>query len=209
MTKENLQRPRTAKELREFLDQTFEAIRQDKNARNSARARKGLYKPLIEELWPLSWYFENKYRDHPDYRLKLQLGNQGFDAIVLDEQGEEIERMEATWPIDGHKHAETVRLLNEKGHAPSEVYNDPLVKLREVFEHTLRGAKKKAIRDYKMIKGHSSLVLVVDPVPYYHPEISEHRSEVERFVTDLSAIEYQVDEVVLLLPSSREVMKIK
>jgi hypothetical protein len=208
VTKENIQCSRTARELREFLDHTFDAVRQDKSARENARSRKGLYKRLIEELWPLSLYFEKKYGGS-DCRLKLQIGNQGFDALVLDEQGAEIERIEVSWPIDGHKHAETVRLLNERGHGPFEIYKDPCEKLRELFQRTLEGAKKKAVRDYKTVKGRSSLVLVVDPIPYYHPEIYEHRMEVDKLVTELSTINYQVDDVILLFPSSKEVVKVK
>lgn len=207
LTQAELERPRTTKELREFLDQTFDAIRQDKNARKNARARKGLYKRLIEELWPLSWYFQNKYPD-PGYRLKLQLGNQGFDAVVLDDQDTEIERMEASWPIDGNKHVATVRLLNETGCGPSEIYDDHLYKLRQVFQQTIGGAKKKAVRNYT-VKGHSSLVIIVDPFPYYHADIPEHRAEVEGLVKHLSNIEYLVDEVVVLLSPTWEVMKIK
>src|SRR3989344_2833524 len=207
VTQENLQQPRTVEELREFLVKTFNTIRQDKSARKNARARKGLYKRLIEELWPLSWYFEKKYSGS-GYRIQHQLGNQGFDAIVLDEHGAEVERLEVSWPIDGHKHAETVRLLNERGHGPSEIYDDPREKLRELFKYTLDGAKKKAIRDYKTIKGRSSLVLVVDPVPYYHPEIPEHQEEVEELVADLSIIQYRVDEVFLVFPSLQEVIQV-
>src|SRR5438094_7640286 len=139
VTEEDLQRPRTTRELQGFLHQTFAAIGADPEARKAARARKGLYKKLIEELWPLSWYFAAKYAD-TDCKLMLRVGNQGFDAVVLGTEGTPVEWMEVCWPIDGQKHAAVVRLLNERGYGPVEVYDAHLEKLREVFVRTVKGA---------------------------------------------------------------------
>lgn len=207
VTEEDLEKPRTAKELSSYLEKLFAAIRRDQSARQSARARKGLYKPLIEELWPISWYFASKYAGSL-FRLKLELGNQGFDAVVLDESATPVEWIEASWPIDGHKHAETVRLLNERGHGPVEVYNNPINKLKEVFQFTLAGAQKKAVRDYHF-EGHSTLALVVDLLPYYHADDPAHRYEVDQLVEKLSQLEYRVSDVVLLLAHSREVLNVR
>lgn len=207
ITEEELQTPRTANELSSYLNKLFAAIKEDQAARQAARARRGLYKPLIEELWPISWYFQRKYADH-HFRLKLELGNQGFDAVILDEQSSPVEWVEASWPIDGHKHAQIVRLLNERGYGPSEVYDDPTEKLREVFRLTVAGAQKKAVRDYRF-DGHSTLVLVTDLAPYYHEDDPEHHREIDGLVEQLSRLEYRVADVVLLLAHSGEVIDVR
>lgn len=206
ITREELQRPRTVGELRDFLNGTFAAIKADPAACSVARERKGLYKPLIEELWPLSWYFAAKYAG-TDCKLMLKVGNQGFDAVVM--QGEDsVEWMEVCWPIDGQRRAEVVRLLNERGHGPIEVYDNPLERLREVFARTIAGAQKKAVRDYRA-EGHSSLALVVDLLPYYHADIPAHREEVRALAAELGDLQYKVEQVALLLSPSQEVIMIK
>jgi hypothetical protein len=204
-TQEDLQLPRSVSELNEFLAMIFEKIQLDNEVKKMARERRGLYKPLIEELWPLSNYFRKTYFEE-GYRLAPQIGNQGFDAIIRDAQGTQVEQIEVSWPIDGHKHAEVVRLLNEKGRGPIEVF-DPLQKLEELFRLVLSGAQKKAARDYKT-QGLSSLVLVVSLFPYFFQDIPEHQMAFKNFVRNLSGIKYQVDKVVLLISTSWEVITI-
>ncbi|MFZ5564094.1 MAG: hypothetical protein ACOZBW_08565 [Thermodesulfobacteriota bacterium] len=207
ITKEELQTPRTVEELSIYLDELFAEIREDQAARQAARAGKGLYKPLMEELWPISWYFTRKYAGS-FFRLKLELGNQGFDAVVLDEHACPVEWVEVSWPMDGHKHAGIVRLLNERGRGPIEVYDNPIEKLREVFEFTIAGAQKKAIRDYNF-KRPSTLALVVDLLPYYRADVPEHHRAVMQLIKRLSQLEYRVSKVVLLLAHSQEVFDVR
>ena len=206
VTEKDLEKPRTAKELTSYLEELFAAIQENQSERQSARTRKGLYKPLMEELWPISWYFTRKYASSA-FRLKLELGNQGFDAVVFDEAGAPVERIEVTWPIDGHKHFEAMRLLNERGYGLVEIYDDPLDKLKDVIELTLAGAQKKAVREYRF-EGHSTLALVVDVSLYYHPDDPTHCNEINRLVNKLSQLKYHVDNVVLLLAHSREIINV-
>lgn len=204
LTREALQVPRAPKQLSLYLAEVFTSIRRNTSARHAAQSRKGLYKQLIEELWPISWYFERKYYD-TSFRLKLKLGNQPFDAEIIDDRNQLVEQIEISWPINGRRHAGIVEELNRKGYGGFETYEDPLEKIREVFEFTITGAHKKAVRDYRS-EMQSTLALIVDLSPYYDRENDAHQYELERLTAALSEITYRVNNVVLLVANTRKVM---
>jgi len=139
-------------------------------------------------LWPLSWYFERRYCG-TSFRLKLELGNQPFDAKILNVKDETVECVEVTWPIDGQKHAAIVGQLKRKGYGGFEAYENPLEKIREVSDFTILGARKKSTRDYRS-DAYSTLALIVDLVPYYNPEEYSHRRELAWLVDELSKINW-------------------
>ena len=75
--------------------------------------KKGLYKEFLYEIVPLSCFAVLEYQE--SCQILPVLGNQGFDAVVLDESGREIDRIEMTCPGDGAENAKDARLVVDRG----------------------------------------------------------------------------------------------
>jgi hypothetical protein len=209
LNEEDLKKPRPPKELSSFIEEVISKIGNNKNEQKEFLMREGLYKKFYDEIRPLSLYFSATYNDLP-YLLSPSLSNQDFDAVVTDFDGKEKEYIEVTWPRDGRKIKKTLRLRAERGFGPFEIYTDPVVKMRELFELTIAGAEKKSrINYYRMSGCFSSLVLAIDLKQFFYENIPEHHYQVSWLVTELSKFNYKTDKVFLLLMHSKKLIKVK
>jgi hypothetical protein len=198
VTMEDLQRPRTADELKQYVTQLFEAIRQDEEIVKIARLRRGLYKRLIEEIYPFSIYCYWRFKDRDDL-CEIMIGNQGYDGIIRNPSSGEREYVEITWPIDGHKAIATARLLNEKGHTDIEirdVIDDS--ERQSIINRVIKKAREKALKDYTS-QNNSSLIILVDIYPHFRLDFPQHQQEMANLVEQLRGIPFKVKSVYLVL----------
>ncbi|HBR16494.1 MAG TPA: hypothetical protein DD725_02630 [Deltaproteobacteria bacterium] len=82
ITKEDIEKPRTPRGLRQFVCYRKEKVRALTAARHTAIQRKGIYNIFIKEIVPLSIFALKAYPN--TYSVQPILGNQGYDAIVRD-----------------------------------------------------------------------------------------------------------------------------
>lgn len=141
VNKEELEKIRTPVDLQNYISATYEKIKSESKERKRARLKEGLYKEFIEELYPLSVFCSCKYPDN-DVTVQSIIGSQGYDAIVYDENGNEISYIEITWPIDGHRQRQNALLLNDKGYVVYDGCDEPIIKAREEMENVYEVAKK-------------------------------------------------------------------
>ncbi|GAI95994.1 unnamed protein product, partial [marine sediment metagenome] len=94
-------------ELRQFV--TAEKFKANKciKERHRGMRKKGIYKVFVDEIIPLSLFCIKIYPDN--YKISPKLGNQGYDAIVKDDNGKIFEYLELTAPHDGRKAANEVK----------------------------------------------------------------------------------------------------
>lgn len=208
ITKDDLEIKRTPDELSAFVDSTFNAIRADENVRKIARLRKPPYKELIEEVYPLSVFCSLKYSNNPVLCSPV-IGNQGFDAVIESPQGQLVEHIELSWPINGQKAHYTAKELNEKGITKLEIrdVNDPSPR-DEIIERIVNKAKDKALKDYSTAQG-SSIVFMLDTAPYFGMSKIEYPDDISRLVERIRNIEFKASNVYLLLLPLKELIEIK
>ena len=99
LTRDDLEMPRTPLELRAFVELVRERVHHNPVEFESGMTKKGYYKEFLDEVVPLCNFAEVAYP--PEYRVQPVLGNQGYDALVFDNQGAEEDKVEFTKPYDG------------------------------------------------------------------------------------------------------------
>jgi len=208
ISKENLEKKRTPEELYEFVQKSLSSISKDEQSKKEARLRKNGSKELIEEVYPLSIFCRIKYNGK-DVICYPVIGSQGYDARVETQDGELVEVIELTWPIDGQKEYLERKKLNEQGYTEVEVwdYNDKS-KQQEVIDITLDTANKKAVKIYETPEG-SSLVFILGIAPYFGMSKIDNQGDIDRLVEELRKIEYRVWTVYLLLLPINQLIEIK
>lgn len=208
VTKQDLETKRTPEDLHTFVQSTLDLIRNNQDKRKEVRLKKILYKELIEEIYPFSIFCKLKYEG---IKVLCQpiLGNQGYDAIIETENGEAVEKVELSWPIDGQKNHSDALALNKKGHTRLEIrdVNDSAPR-DEVIERILKKAKDKALKDYLSSEG-SSLIFVLDIAPHFGMKTIEHPDEIEYLIQKLREIPFKVKNVYLLLLPMQKLVELR
>lgn len=207
ISKEDLQKPRTPSELKQYREQIFAMIRQDKEIIKAARLRQGLYKNLIEEFYPFSMYCDHKYRG-ADVSCEIVIGKQGYDGIIKDRSGGEIEYVEITWPIDGHKEKAAMRLLNDRGYTNIEVQDVDYDSERQaIINRIIEKARDKALKDYTF-NVTSSLIILIDIYPHFFLDNPHHQKELDNLIVQLRHIPFKVKSVYLILMPVEKIISI-
>jgi hypothetical protein len=134
-----------------------------KQERHRGILKKGIYKVFLDEIIPLSLFCLKVYPDN--YKILPKLGNQGYDAIVKDENGKIFECLELTVPHDGRKAANEAKLTVERGYGNPLVYS-PGSDLKNMFSIIMDTFEKKLKKDYS----NCSLVIVIDFSPPFEGE---------------------------------------
>ena len=165
ITKEDIEIGRTPNELRQFVTTIKLKVNNCVQERHRAMRMKGIYKVFVDEIIPLSLFCMKIYPDN--YNIFPKLGNQGYDAIVKDENGKIFEYVELTAPYDGRKEANVAKLAVEKGIALNTYrdYNSGS-DLKDMFSIIMDTFEKKLKKDYS----NCSLVIVIDFSPPYEEE---------------------------------------
>lgn len=207
LTKEILEKKRNLEELKSFVKKTFEYTSSDERLERKARSRQGLFKEFIEEIYPLSLFFELKYYGKNEKCCPI-IGNQGYDAVIENQDGSIIEYVELTWPIDGQRSSFRWKQLNTIGHTELEIwgYKDN-TKRMEIVNIILEIAEKKSIRDYDYLEG-SSLVFIMNTAPYFGMRTLDHQEEIDLLLTKLKQIKFQTNMVYLLLLPRGELIQV-
>ena len=160
ITKEDIETERTPKELRQFVTTVKSKIENCEQERHRGILKKGIYKVFVDEIIPLSLFCIKIYPDN--YKISPKLGNQGYDAIVKDENGKIFEYLELTAPHDGRKAANDAKLTVERGYGELFIrdYNSGS-DLKDMFLIIMDVCEKKLKKDYS----NCSLVIVIDFYP--------------------------------------------
>ncbi|WP_292796793.1 hypothetical protein [Nostoc sp. NMS7] len=117
VTKEELTKKRTPKELRECFECKIEEIIQQEGGKKSLRMRKGLCKEFIEEVYPLSILASIEFEDRNDIMLQPVIGNQNYDALIFENESSSLSMLEITQAQSNDDYLKR-EMLDEKGYAP-------------------------------------------------------------------------------------------
>jgi len=86
ITKEDIEIPRTASCIREWVDFKIKAIGKIDGGKNAVTFRKGLTKELIEEAMPLAIFCNHYFNNSRCVIVQHCIGNQNYDAKIRDKR---------------------------------------------------------------------------------------------------------------------------
>lgn len=196
LSSEDFQSLRTVGELRAFVLRLKGEVTADDGERSQGILKKGLYKEFIDELLPLGFYASLIYPEN--YLVRPVLGNQGFDAIIYDENGQECDRVEITSPHDGQASAKDARLLVSRGYG-AVVGGTPGDDFDALFDCVLSVCQDKALKDYN----DCSLVVSIAPMQPFPGFETIHEQQIRSLVLKIAGISFKAKRVFLLVLPSR------
>ena len=140
-----------------------------------------------------------------NYKILPKLGNQGYDAIVKDENGKVFEYLELTTPHDGLKAANDAKLTVERGIAITSIrdYNSGS-DLKDMFSIIMDVCEKKSKKDYN----DCSLVIVIDFSPPFEEEKTKYAQLVKELEKKILKMKFNVKKIYLLIIPLEMVKKI-
>ena len=194
ITKEDIETERTPKELRQFVTTKKFKVNKCIKERHRGMLKKGIYKVFVDEIIPLSLFCLKIYLNN--YKILPKLGNQGYDAIVKDENGKIFEYVEITAPHDGCKAANVAKLAVKNGIALNTLrdYNSGS-DLKDMFSIIMEICKKKAKKDYS----DCSLVIVIDFSPPFEEEKTKYLQSVKELEKKILKMKFNVKKIYLLI----------
>ncbi len=96
LKKDDCEAERTADELIAWIDSIHTQLGADEEAKNYARMGRGLTKAFFEEIMPLGHLARHKYLGNPRVYFRSKIGNQSYDAEIIDRSSGDVTRVEFT-----------------------------------------------------------------------------------------------------------------
>ncbi|MBI2888125.1 MAG: hypothetical protein HYY02_13105 [Chloroflexi bacterium] len=178
VTASEMEQQRSPGTLRTFVDGLIESVRADDSERHRDILKEGRYKVVLEELVPLSRFSVLAYPE--SYKIQLVLGNQGYDALVFNETGQEVDRVEITTPHDGVAKAQNAKLVVTRGYGKVHV-GTPGDDFDALLPHVLSTRRNKAQKDYS----DCTLVIAIAPLPPFPSFESQYEKQIETRLNDM------------------------
>ena len=115
LTESEMELSRTPLALSEWVNKKSEELSASRESKIYARSGKKLPKKFYEEIRPLSLFASRMYDNREDIKLKPNLGNEEFDAVIIDESSNRTIYVEISYAKDGYDDRLRLDVLNEKG----------------------------------------------------------------------------------------------
>lgn len=121
ITREELETPRKASEIRSWVENKIEEIGATKEGEHAVRFRVGLLKELIEEALPLGIFCDKYFNNSEEVIITHNIGNQNHDATIDDRRDNKttLEYLEITQAHEGEDAHLRILKLEEEGHVNS------------------------------------------------------------------------------------------
>jgi hypothetical protein len=190
----DIEKPRSPKELREFVNKVKKQTEANMQEFKLGIQKKGIYKEFVDEIMPLSSFAVLAYPEN--YEIRPILGNQGYDALVYNEIGQEVDRVEITRPHDGADRAKDGRLIANGGRGQMKVGN-PGDHFELLFSHVLSVCSSKAEKDY------SDCTLVICIAPPFESFKEQYENQIATLVGKIAKFKFRAKRVYLHILSDR------
>ena len=121
ITKEELEKPRKASEIRQWVDAKIKEIGTTKEGKQAVRFRKGFTKELTEEALPLGIFCEQYFDSSDQVTIHHCIGNQTYDATIDDQRETKttLKYLEITQAHEGENAHLRMLKLEKDGHVNS------------------------------------------------------------------------------------------
>lgn len=202
ITENDIQRPRSPRGLRQFVTRRKKKIQSIRSERHNAIRRRGLYNVFIKEIVPLSVFALKAYEN--SCTVQPVLGNQGYDAIVKDNEGNIIDFVELTFPDDWKSEAEDANLVVSRGHGKTDVFSPGSdIDRLSIFIRDI--CLKKAQKDYS----DCTLVIVIEFWPVEKQFRALYSRKIQEVITNVQAVSFKAKRVFLLLLEQHKIIRIE
>ncbi|MFA6055678.1 MAG: hypothetical protein WC769_09910 [Thermodesulfovibrionales bacterium] len=202
ITEDDIQRPRSPRGLRQFVTRRKEKIKSFETERHNAIRRRGIYNVFIKEIVPLSVFALKAYQN--SYSVQPVLGNQGYDAIVKDNEGNIIDFVELTFPDDWKAKAKDAELVVSRGYGKTKVFK-PGGDIDRLTSFIQDICFKKAQKDYS----DCTLVIVIEFLPVSKQHRDLYSRKIQELVTNVQAVSFRAKRIFLLLLEQHKIIRIK
>lgn len=200
VTKEELETPRKASEVRQWVDIKIEEIGSSDEGKHAVRFREGLLKELTEEALPLGIFCEHYFEGSDDVIVTHTIGNQNFDVTIEDKRTNKttLEHLEITQAHEGEDAHLRMLVLEKEGHVNSlgavtkqgtkhtgitiEVENEAIehgVTFDNEAQRILAAAERKSGKEYP---NNTGLVIICDDYIAFRDE--NDRDQLSTFVQE-------------------------
>ena len=115
MTVQDYETPRTSAELKAWWHARYREYGQSREGIIYCREGKGLSKKFHEEAHPMCTFMA-AYFPSPSIRCRLSAGNDPADAVLMDEGGGIVQRIQITFAVDGRTEHLRSKELTKSGH---------------------------------------------------------------------------------------------
>jgi hypothetical protein len=190
----DLDKPRTPKEMEEYFHDIYSITNQSNELTKLARLKKGRYKEFLEEFYQLYCFSKSCYCKNA-LRMNIVIGNQGYDAVILFNDGSE-EKYEITGYIDGEWDFINAKSLNESGIGIVNVeWVESIVEKQENYlRKILDNVKNKAEKDYSDI----NIIFAVDTFSYFEVFDKESSLFINTLIDNIGHMEIRAKKIFLL-----------
>ncbi|WP_214823192.1 hypothetical protein [Exiguobacterium sp. s28] len=196
----DLSKYRFPSEMDSYFKEIIELLKRDRRALEVSRLRKGWFKEFQEEFVPAYVFSLSPYFP-ADAKVKIIIGNQNYDFVVLRPDGVE-EKYEVSSYIDGEQEVEIAKALNEVGVWSSRLrsYENLEDRMATYMERTKSNIKNKSMKDYTGI----SLIFSVttfqfSPVLNTRPEFS-----IESLVNFIQMTPFRAKHIYLIVEDGKD-----
>lgn len=196
----DLSKYRSPSEMDNYFKEIIELLKRDRRALEVSRLRKGWFKEFQEEFVPAYVFSLSPYFP-ADAKVKIIIGNQNYDFVVLRPDGVE-EKYEVSSYIDGEQEVEIAKALNEVGVWSSRLrsYENLEDRMATYMERTKSNIKNKSMKDYTGI----SLIFSVttfqfSPVLNTRPEFS-----IESLVNFIQMTPFRAKHIYLIVEDGKD-----
>lgn len=196
VTAQDIETPRSPRELVQFIDRVTACVRSNPAERIVGSLRRGCYKEFLDEVVPLARFCVRVYEESDT--IQPVLGNQGFDAIVKNANGQVIDKVEIANPIDGARVSRTAREVAEHGAGGFGV-SDPGDEVADLIPIIERTAVSKAAKDYS----DTTVVFNLSALPPIQGFETKHTEQINHIRSVLAQAGFNARRVYLLHPPDR------
>ncbi|MET3684421.1 hypothetical protein ABID56_002558 [Alkalibacillus flavidus] len=190
----DLEQYRTAQEMRLYFEEKMKEINDSEELRKIVRLKQGKVKEFVEEFYPLTLFSQSKYFGL-NSRGKVVLGNQGYDASIIQQDGTE-KKLEITSYIDGEwEHKDAIR-LNERGYGDMRFNDVKSLKERALdnLEKVLANIRNKSLKDYRGV----SLLFVINTYDFFEAYNNDSQQFIDKLISEIKNFDFKAERVYLI-----------
>lgn len=191
-----MEQRRSPRALHDFVVRLKDSVRANETERDRGILKKGLYKEFLDETVPLSLFALQTYPK--DFQIEPVLGNQGYDALVFDEIGTEVDRIEMAIPHDGTAAAADARLVVNQGFGEVHV-GVPGDDFDALIPQVLAVCRKKAEKDY----GDCTMVIAIEPLSPFASFEAQYEKQIQALASEMAQMRFKAKRVFLFVLPDR------
>ena len=192
---------RTPEEMKLYFEAKKNIIKNDVEYSEMARLKIGLFKKFLEEFFPLYCLSQSKLCNK-DSKLKIIIGNQGYDAIIINPNSNEL-KFEFTSYIDGKWEYEDAQRMNNRGYGDIRFndHKDLNNRSLEYLNKILMNVGRKSKKSYNGV----NIVFIVNTFDYFEVYNNDSQKFINELINEIEPIHFEAEKIYLMALNDRDI----